>query len=193
MHLTAISDVGHFFALWGNAARGTLNPLDFVVTNANPTVAALFLRVETNQVTLRALVDGFGYIVKSPANVYTNAQTVTLTATPAPGQEFLGWSGALSGSQNPASLTLDGSRTVTARFTRHLALSAQATALWNGSTGVRVTVGGEIGTNYVVQSSTDWASWRVFKVLSLFPGQVQFIVSTASNAPSRFLRSVQSP
>src|SRR5439155_27175048 len=130
VHLTAIPEVGSFFALWGNAARGTINPLDFVVTNANQTVAALFLPLGTNQVTLTALADGFGYIVESPeANVYTNGHTVTLTATPAPGQQFLDWSGALSGSQNPVSLTLDSSQTVTARFTRRLALSAQATVL----------------------------------------------------------------
>ena len=128
LNLTAVPEAGYFFALWGNAARGTINPLDFIVTNANPTVAALFLPLETNQVTLTALVDGFGYIVQLPAaNVYTNGQTVTLIATPVSGQQFLDWSGALSGSQNPTSLTLDGSRTVTARFTRHLALSAKAT------------------------------------------------------------------
>ena len=115
LNLTAVPEAGYFFALWGNAARGTINPLDFIVTNANPTVAALFLPLETNQVTLTALVDGFGYIVQLPAaNVYTNGQTVTLIATPVSGQQFLDWSGALSGSQNPTSLTLDGSRTVSA-------------------------------------------------------------------------------
>ena len=57
LNLTAVPEAGYFFGLWGNAARGTINPLDFIVTNANPTVAALFLPLETNQVTLTALVD----------------------------------------------------------------------------------------------------------------------------------------
>ena len=41
---------------------------------------------------------------------------MTLTATPDPGFAFEGWSGDLSGSQNPATLTLDGDNSVTATF-----------------------------------------------------------------------------
>ena len=33
---------GNYLALWGNAVSSTDNPLDFPVTNANPTVTAVF-------------------------------------------------------------------------------------------------------------------------------------------------------
>src|SRR5262249_12867054 len=146
VHLTAVPDPGYFFGLWGNAARSTSNPLEFVVTNANQTVAALFLPLGSNQVTLTVTADGFGHVLRSrEANVYTNGQVITLTAVPASGQQFLGWSGALYGAQNPTVLTLNGSQTVTALFTRHLALSAQPTLLPEGSFGVRVTVNGQAG------------------------------------------------
>jgi len=41
---------------------------------------------------------------------------VTLTATPATGWAFSGWSGDLSGSANPATITIDANKIVTATF-----------------------------------------------------------------------------
>jgi len=89
VHLTAIPETGYFFALWGNAARGTINPLDFVVTNANPTVAALFLPWDKP-----SHPDGPGgrlwlHRPSAVGQCLYNGQTVTLTATPAPGQQFV--------------------------------------------------------------------------------------------------------
>jgi uncharacterized repeat protein (TIGR02543 family) len=49
--------------------------------------------------------------------------TVTLSATPAPGYVFAGWSGDLAGSTNPASLLLSGDRVVTATFVEQFACS----------------------------------------------------------------------
>jgi uncharacterized repeat protein (TIGR02543 family) len=45
------------------------------------------------------------------------AQTVTLQATPNTGYSFSGWSGDLTGTANPATLTMDSNKTVTATFT----------------------------------------------------------------------------
>jgi uncharacterized repeat protein (TIGR02543 family) len=42
---------------------------------------------------------------------------VTLTAVPVAGGSFLGWGGALSGTTNPATLLVDGNKSVTANFT----------------------------------------------------------------------------
>jgi uncharacterized repeat protein (TIGR02543 family) len=43
---------------------------------------------------------------------------VTLTATPASGWSFSGWSGDASGSTNPLQVTMDGNKTITANFTQ---------------------------------------------------------------------------
>ena len=75
---------------------------------------------------------GVGTVTSSPAGIncwqgqeqistdcteaYSTAATVELTATPAEGWRFLRWEGDLTGSGNPGSLTMDGSRSVTAVF-----------------------------------------------------------------------------
>jgi len=48
---------------------------------------------------------------------YTAGTVVTLTATPDAGYVFSGWSGDLSGSASPATITIDANKTVTATFT----------------------------------------------------------------------------
>src|SRR5207244_5632196 len=60
VRLTAIPVAGNYFALWGNAASGTSNPLGFTVTNANPTVSALFTTLPAGQFSLPIISDGDG-------------------------------------------------------------------------------------------------------------------------------------
>ena len=48
---------------------------------------------------------------------YSSGTMVTLTATPNTGYSFSSWSGDLSGTANPTSVTMNGPKTVTANFT----------------------------------------------------------------------------
>jgi hypothetical protein len=171
-----------------------MNPLDFVVTSPNPTVGVLFLPLATNQVTLSAVADGFGSVTMTPtANVYTNGQTVSLRATPGPGQQFVGWAGALSGSQNPVSLTLNGSQAVTAQFTRNLSLSVSLIPLQTQGTGARLSFGGQTGKTYEVQISPDLINWSTFALFPLTTDEAQFVDSAAGSTGERFFRVVQLP
>ena len=47
---------------------------------------------------------------------YASGTVVTLTAVPSSGYIFTGWSGGLSGSTNPTTITMDGNKSVTATF-----------------------------------------------------------------------------
>jgi len=59
-----------------------------------------------------------GTVTKNPdLATYSHGTSVTLTATPNVGYSFAGWSGDLSGSTNPATITMDGNKTITATFT----------------------------------------------------------------------------
>jgi uncharacterized repeat protein (TIGR02543 family) len=51
-----------------------------------------------------------------PGGIYEPGTVVTLTALPASGYAFDGWSGDLTGTANPATITMDGDRSVAAAF-----------------------------------------------------------------------------
>ena len=64
---------------------------------------------------------GGGSVLASPAPTcnamqYTQGTVVTLTATASCGHAFSSWSGALSGSVNPTTITMSGTKSVTANF-----------------------------------------------------------------------------
>jgi pectate lyase len=66
---------------------------------------------------LTTATTGAGTIQTSTGgDMFHEGEPVTLTAVPAPGWEFGGWSGAVSGTSNPAVLTMDGNNSVTANF-----------------------------------------------------------------------------
>jgi plastocyanin len=68
--------------------------------------------------TLTVTVVGNGSVTVNPQKAsYTPGEEVTLTAIPNTGHTFSGWSGAVSGTANPAQLTMNGNRSVTATFT----------------------------------------------------------------------------
>jgi uncharacterized repeat protein (TIGR02543 family) len=64
--------------------------------------------------TLTASANGSGSV--SGAGTYPAGTAVTVTATPGAGYYFAGWQGALSGTGNPATITLDADKSVTADF-----------------------------------------------------------------------------
>lgn len=71
----------------------------------------------TTTYTLTTNVSGAGSITQSPTGtVHTDGTVVSLTANPDSGYQFDGWSGDLTGSSNPASITMNSNKSVTAVF-----------------------------------------------------------------------------
>ena len=66
--------------------------------------------------TLTVNVVGNGSVSKVPNLSTYSGEVVQLTATPASGLTFLGWSGDLTGNTNPDNITMDGNKEVTASF-----------------------------------------------------------------------------
>ncbi|HKQ75856.1 MAG TPA: pectinesterase family protein [Blastocatellia bacterium] len=60
---------------------------------------------------------GSGTIQSNPAgDKFPAGSSVALTATPAPGWRFEGWSGDLTGTVNPSTITIDRDKSITANF-----------------------------------------------------------------------------
>ena len=116
--LTATPALGNLFTNWSGNASGTINPLT-VVVNSNLTIVGNFVAAPPR--TLTVTVNGPGGVTKSPDKAtYLHGESVTLTAVPGANASFLGWSGALTGVTNPATLVMDGDKAVTATFAENI-------------------------------------------------------------------------
>jgi len=87
------------------------------VTKSSGTVFSVDdFTVTIPQYTLTVNIAGSGSVNPS-GGTYDNGTVVTLTATPNAGYQFSGWSGDLTGSANPATITMNANKNVTATFT----------------------------------------------------------------------------
>ena len=115
--LTATPAAGYVFSGWSGDASGTANPLT-VTVGANVTVTATFVQ-QVASYTLTAEIVGQGTVTKSPNSAtYASGTVVNLTATPASGYVFSGWSGDVSGTSPTVAVTMNGNKSVTAAFTQ---------------------------------------------------------------------------
>ena len=110
--LQATANTGYSFASWSGDASGTSNPTT-VVMDGNKSVTANFT---INTYTLGITATN-GSVAKTPDQAsYNHGTTVTLQATANTGYSFASWSGDASGSSNPATIVMDGDKSVTANF-----------------------------------------------------------------------------
>ncbi|MEO6499825.1 MAG: choice-of-anchor D domain-containing protein, partial [Mucilaginibacter sp.] len=113
--LTATPASGQQFAGWSGDASGNTNPLT-ITMDADKSITATFAPA-SSQYTLTVTTSGNGTVVKNPNQAtYAVGTSVSLTATPAAGQQFTGWSGAGSGTANPLMIIMNANKAVTATF-----------------------------------------------------------------------------
>ncbi|TGE24819.1 PKD domain-containing protein [Hymenobacter aquaticus] len=115
--LTATPAAGYQFAGWSGDASGTTNPLSVTMTG-NKTITATFTAIPPTTYVLTTATVGSGTVTKNPnAASYASGTVVSLTATPAAGYTFSGWSGDATGTTNPLSVTMSANKSITATFT----------------------------------------------------------------------------
>ncbi|MFA4837185.1 MAG: Ig-like domain-containing protein [Dehalococcoidia bacterium] len=114
VQLTATPVTGWSFTGWSGGLAGSANPAA-IIMDAGKSVTAGFSQ---NEYVLTTNVAGNGNVSRSNNGPYHLNDVVQLTATAAAGWNFTGWSGALSGSANPATLTMDADKVVSASFTK---------------------------------------------------------------------------
>jgi len=111
--LTAIPAANFQFTGWSGACSGSSSCN--VTMDATKSVTATFT---LKQFVLTLATVGSGAITANPSPVngtYGAGTAVALTATPASGSQFSGWSGACSGT-GACSVTMDAAKSVTATF-----------------------------------------------------------------------------
>lgn len=160
--LTATPATGATFTGWGGSCTGTARTCTITVSSAR-SVTATFSGGAGAAGTLTIVVGGRGTVSSSAGKCtaagapktctqrFKSGAKVTLTATPSPGNSFLGWSGACAGTKTATcTVTLTSAKTVNANFSNRkpptggggnavLASLAKPTVAQVG-TGFRVTL-----------------------------------------------------
>jgi len=97
---------------------------------------------------LTILTDGGGVVGSSPTLLdYPSGQSVTLTASPNPPNQFYGWTGDLGTNINPAVVVMNTNKTIWARFTCFPPPQGLI-AWWKGESDASDIIGGNNGTFY---------------------------------------------
>ena len=129
--LTATADGYSTFAGWSGACSGTSTCT--VTMDAAKSVSATFTR---RTYVLTVSRTGGGTITSSPLGIYCGAAcsapydagiVVTLTATPDASATFAGWSGGGCSGTGTCTVTMDATKTVSARFTFPLTVMKDGT------------------------------------------------------------------
>jgi uncharacterized protein (TIGR02145 family)/uncharacterized repeat protein (TIGR02543 family) len=119
---------GYTFRGWYTAING--GGVEFTAATpvtANDTVYAKWSQKATFVLTISATN---GSVTKAPDLVtYDSGTVVTLTPVPAAGYYFSGWSGALTGSANPGTITMNEAKSITAGFAKNTPKSFTLTVL----------------------------------------------------------------
>ncbi len=137
------------FTGWSGACSGTDNCT--VTMDAAKTVAATFTRTHFTLNTIRAGT-GSGVVSSSDGSIDCGSNcsrsiavgtAVTLSAAPAIGSRFTGWSGACTGTASTCTVSMSAARTVTASFV----LQSYGVTVTRSGSGVGTVVSNPIGLN----------------------------------------------
>ncbi len=110
--LTATPSAGYVFSGWSGDAIGTSNPISVTVNSAKNVTANFAIKQFAVSITAAN-----GSVTKVPDQAtYDSGSVVTLTASPSADYRFTGWSGDVSGSATPATVTMTGPKSVVAGF-----------------------------------------------------------------------------
>jgi len=111
--MTAVPNVGWSFAGWSAGLSGSQNP-DTLTVTSDTLVTATFV---AQQYSVDITIVGDGIVTRNPNRaLYAPGEKVVLTAAGQNSMSFTGWSGDLTGTQNPDTVTVDSSMAITATF-----------------------------------------------------------------------------
>jgi hypothetical protein len=195
LELQAIPNLGNYFVQWGGAVNGTDPRL--VLTNTGPprtNITALFLPLPTNRFSFSVATEGVGYVtVNESGNSFAAKTSVSVTAIPGPNQQFIGWSGAATGSENPLTLSLISNVFLVARFSTNLTISSVAVITPSTFPSLRILefdVSGGLN-GFRIEESENLSQWRSIYRMPAFPGQARISLPYRDEDRTKLFRAVQ--
>ena len=150
--LNAAPNAEYVFSNWSGDAIGSNTSVNVTIDDNKSVVANFRLR----QYELTTNVKGEGSISETIINTgkstdYDSGTRVSLEAIPAQGYYFTGWSGALTGDANPAELTIDSPKSVTATFEK-LSYELRVQTIGEGSVSEQIIDTGK-STDYLYDTT----------------------------------------
>lgn len=169
--LTAKPNAGYVFSEWSGDLAGTDNPAK-ITMDANKIITAKFKRI-TYTLTINAVN---GKVISDPeGGVYNSGTFVTLDAVPDSGYVFNGWSGSLTGEQNPALITMTQNKTITALFKQ--ISTANANDIFSAKTRLGQIYPNPFSTETTIPFEVKEASFIKISVLNLLGQEVCTIIN----------------
>jgi len=199
VQLTASASTGWTFSSWTGNVSGSSNPVSITMTG-NKSVIAHFTQ---NQYTLTVTINGSGTVAKNPNSAsYTYGTVVTLTASASTGWVFQSWTGDLSGSQNPKTITMTGNKAVAAHFSDNAApvISNITKATSNpldtdpsfGWVNISCTVTDNVAVSQVLlRIHTPSGSWNNVSMTSRTSGVYYYRSTTAFSSVGNYSYSIK--
>jgi len=127
----AAADVGKALSFKVNNLAATTTPASPTFKSYQPQVVNLAATTVSYTLTVTISPSGSGTVTRNPDLAgYSAGTVVTLTANPGAGYAFSSWSGAVTGTANPTTVTMNSNKSVTATFTPAVVVGKYAVLLW---------------------------------------------------------------
>jgi NOL1/NOP2/fmu family ribosome biogenesis protein len=149
--LTAAAATGYHFVNWSGDLTGTTNPTTITMSTNRSVTAVFQADAIMYALTTTASPSAGGTIGRSPdAASYASGAVVTLTANANPGYHFVNWSGDLTGTTNPTTITMSTNRSVTAVFEANPLPDLTVDTLYFDP--AQPTAGGSVTFNFTIRN-----------------------------------------
>ncbi len=191
--ISAVPEQGYDFINWteGNSVVTTSVNYKFTLNGDRSLVANFREKTVTNTVALSAAPVAGGTV--SGGGTFTQGSSVTVTATPVSGYEFVNWTEGTSGVSNSASytFTLSANRSLTANFTLNTPigdLPGSEIRVWPNPVTTELYISGIIGSGELRLADI---SGRVVYISALLSPEI--ILPMAGFLPGIYLLSIETP
>ena len=176
--VTATPNDGYEFVGW-NGSDSTNATIDITI-NSNTTLEALFSEIQSTASATQynlTVTAGTGGSVSTSGGTYDDGTTVTITATPDDGYEFVRWNGSDS-SNATIDITINSDTTLEAVFSE---IQSTSSNIWSGPI---VQFSKENGSNPSLESNQDRITSNVWITRGNNGGQIFNIVKENSASKS---------